>query len=132
MTQPWMMRHCTHILMTAMVLSGLAALLIQNAWPLLLVLPFTFWRWIYLAIVVRCPRCSRRIRDREFSPLGHRGNPMMYYDCHDCEVTWDPQIYDEMAERVSGTPSLSERGSITASGHISLRPPRRRGCISLA
>jgi hypothetical protein len=93
------MRHCTGILFTGLVLSGLGALYAQAAWPLLIGLPFAAWRISYLSWLVRCPRCSRRMPYHECpAPDKPDGNPGIYYDCHSCRLTWDPQIFDEMAE----------------------------------
>jgi hypothetical protein len=49
----------------------------------------------YLHTRIRCPQCSRRLRSRSVD-LDERGWKQQYfYDCPDCQVTWDPDCVTE-------------------------------------
>ena len=49
----------------------------------------------HMHYLVRCPRCSRRIRARVAKERG-RGDSWRYlYDCPECQVTWDSQYVQD-------------------------------------
>jgi hypothetical protein len=61
----------------------------NNSWfgviPFLLVV---FLGW-HRHTRIRCPQCSRRLRASVVTLDSHRDR--FYYDCRDCQITWDPR-----------------------------------------
>ena len=51
--------------------------------------PLLIW---YDMVHVRCPRCNQRTRSRQAFIEGRPFAQRVYYDCHHCRTTWDPDI----------------------------------------
>jgi hypothetical protein len=66
--------------------------------PLALAIIIGVIRWARLEWLVRCPRCSRKLRPRKVDELYRpKGTRRFLYDCPDCQVTWDPHYIEEPA-----------------------------------
>jgi hypothetical protein len=66
-----------------------------GAWVLLVPVAGIFFAAWYFHTRVRCPQCSRRLRSRSVSLDEHDWKRRYFYDCADCEITWDPDLVTE-------------------------------------
>ena len=52
--------------------------------------------WLRMYRLVRCPRCSKRLKPRMVDELYRpAGSKRFLYDCHACQITWDSQYVEE-------------------------------------
>jgi hypothetical protein len=64
-------------------------------WVVVIPVGFIFFAAWYLHTHIRCPQCSRRLRSRSVSLDKHDWKRQYFYDCPDCQVTWDPDCITE-------------------------------------
>src|SRR5690242_20177371 len=61
-----------------------------GSWLVIIPVAFIIFGAWFLHTRIRCPQCSRRLRSRSVALDQHAWKQQYFYDCPDCQVTWDP------------------------------------------
>ena len=93
MPLPWPLRWYVAILFTTFALAVASALWLERFWLMVFGFVWPVFAWLYMRTAVRCPRCRRRLPLRILRSLhAWEDKHFHYYDCPQCQVTWDPSF----------------------------------------